>query len=76
MAEVIFRGRVLTSDGEARRQVTVADGVITEIRPFDRLRAQDGMRPELVEGRTSPTSSSSGNVSRNGRTAILRSLRH
>jgi allantoinase len=54
MAEVIFRGRVLTSDGEARRQVTVADGVITEIRPFDRLRAQDGMRPELVEGRTSP----------------------
>jgi allantoinase len=33
MAAVIFRGRVLTPDGEARRQVTVENGFITEIRP-------------------------------------------
>ncbi len=35
MAELIFRGRVLTPDGEAVREVTVADGVVAEMRPFD-----------------------------------------
>jgi allantoinase len=38
MAVVIFRGRVLTPEGEVRRAVTVQDGVIT------------AMRPEPVEG--------------------------
>jgi allantoinase len=51
MAAVIFRGRVLTPEGEARREVTVTDGVITEIADVDRLSPDsDAMRPELVEG--------------------------
>ncbi len=44
MAAVIFRGRVLTPEGEAWREVTVTDGVITGM-------ASLGMRPEPVEGR-------------------------
>ena len=44
MAAVIFRGRVLTPEGEVRREVTVTDGVITGM-------ASLGMRPEPVEGR-------------------------
>jgi allantoinase len=61
VAGLIFRGRVLTPDGEAWREVTVTDGVVAEIRPFDRLRAHHQfspderpephlMRPEPVEG--------------------------
>jgi allantoinase len=30
---VIFRGRVLTAEGEARREITVTEGVITAMRP-------------------------------------------
>ena len=32
MAAVIFRGRVLTGDGEARRDVVVENGLITAVR--------------------------------------------
>jgi allantoinase len=41
MAGVIFRGRVLTGEGEAWGEVVVENGLVAEIRPFDKHRGQD-----------------------------------